>query len=78
MQQEELRHHHLWNFVRRIQELTQGFGDPLVVIGDQGCGRMGREQVSHKVSLSTLKGFSTFESFEAATCFVLLMLLMLV
>jgi hypothetical protein len=77
LQQEELRHHQRelsLKFVRRIQEFTQGFGDPLVVIGDQGCGGMGREQVSHKVLLNTLKGFfivipvSEYNTSKKTTC----------
>ena len=53
LQQEELRNHQRelsLKFVRRIQEFTQGFGDSLVVIGDQGCGGMARVIVPQGVA----------------------------
>ena len=45
-------------FVRKIDLLCVGFGDPVVVVGSaSGNGGRGRAQVNHKMLLETLAGF---------------------
>ena len=47
-------------FVRRIDELCTGKGDPVVIVGAAGGnGGKGRAQVKHQIVLDTLAGFFT-------------------
>jgi hypothetical protein len=47
-------------FVRKIDSLCAGYGDPIVIVGAAGGnGGHGRAQASHSVLLDTLAGFYT-------------------
>jgi hypothetical protein len=46
------------DFVRKIDSLCAGYGDPIVIVGAAGGnGGRGRAQVNHDVLLNTLAGF---------------------
>jgi hypothetical protein len=60
--QKETRLHHQkklsLDFCRNIDQLCQGYGDPIVILGAAGGnGGRGRSQINHNLLMDTLAGF---------------------